>query len=157
MCNVVIGYQPMPRIGNPPSGHSMPPTSTPYPTQYPSQYPFSGPYPPNNTATPYPPLSTSTTYPYPTYNSSYTSQPPTTQSTPQLSPGTGTITEEHIRVSLISAIEDKMKSRLKEKMAQFQAEIDVLKKTSNFLIFIIWFNICFYLLILFIYFRRGFK
>jgi ESCRT-I complex subunit TSG101 len=135
----------------------MPPTSTPYPTQYPSQYPFSGPYPPNNTATPYPPLSTSTTYPYPTYNSSYTSQPPTTQSTPQLSPGTGTITEEHIRVSLISAIEDKMKSRLKEKMAQFQAEIDVLKKTSNFLIFIIWFNICFYLLILFIYFRRGFK
>jgi ESCRT-I complex subunit TSG101 len=145
----------------------MPPTSTPYPTQYPSQYPFSGAYPPNNAATPYPtpnsaatpypPLSTSTTYPYPTYNPSYTSQPPTTQSTPQLSPGTGTITEEHIRVSLISAIEDKMKSRLKEKVAQFQAEIDVLKKTSNFLIFIDWFNICFYLLIFLIYFRRGFK
>jgi ESCRT-I complex subunit TSG101 len=45
--------------------------------------------------------------------------------------GTGTITEEHIRVSLLSAVEDKLKERLREKTAQSQAEIEVLRNTAN--------------------------
>lgn len=130
------GYQPMPRIGNPPTGHPMPATSTPYPTQYPSQYPYSGPtYSPSGNTYPAPPIPTNNAYPsYQSYiPPSYASQPSTTQpNAQQLSPGgTGTITEEHIRVSLLSAVEDKMKQRLKEKVAQFQAEMDVLKKTSE--------------------------
>lgn len=44
---------------------------------------------------------------------------------------TGTITEEHIRLSLLSAVEDRLKYRMKEKMNQIQDEIEVLKKTSN--------------------------
>lgn len=43
----------------------------------------------------------------------------------------GTITEEHIRASLLSAVEDRLKYRLKEKVHQIQDEIDVLKRTSN--------------------------
>ncbi|XP_054159140.1 tumor susceptibility gene 101 protein-like isoform X2 [Oppia nitens] len=121
------GYQPMPRIPNP---TGMPTTSTPYPAQYQphTQYPFTTPpYPTATGPQPYIPSTTSNT-PYPPYSQSYTTP---TQSQ-QLSPGgTGTITEEHIRVSLISAIEDAVKQRVKEKMAQNQAEMDVLKKTSE--------------------------
>lgn len=42
-----------------------------------------------------------------------------------------TITEEHIRASLLSAVEDRLKHRLKNKVHQIQDEIEVLKKTSN--------------------------
>lgn len=45
---------------------------------------------------------------------------------------TETITKEHIRLSLISAVEDKLKVRSKEMLLQRNAEIDVLKKTSLF-------------------------
>lgn len=44
---------------------------------------------------------------------------------------TGTITEGHIRASLLSAVEDRLKKRMREKMHQLQDEIEVLKKTSN--------------------------
>lgn len=44
---------------------------------------------------------------------------------------TGTITEEHIRASLLSANQDRWKYRYKEKIHQLQDEIEVLKKTSN--------------------------
>jgi ESCRT-I complex subunit TSG101 len=117
----------MPRIPNPAVS-----TSTPYPTQYPSQYPFSSSYPQNSTASPYTPQTAATNYPsYPVYSSAgYGAQPTTTQSGAQQNSGTGTITEEHIRASLLSAVEDKIKQRLKEKNAQYQAEIDVLKKTG---------------------------
>ena len=55
--------------------------------------------------------------------------PATTNSTP--APGsTGTVTEEHLRASLLSAVEDKMKRKLREFFAQAQAEMDVLKKTE---------------------------
>jgi len=43
----------------------------------------------------------------------------------------GTIKEEHIRASLLSAVEDRLKYRMKEKVHQIQDEIEVLKKTSN--------------------------
>lgn len=43
---------------------------------------------------------------------------------------TGTITEEHIKASLISAVEDKLRRRLQEKVNQYQAEIDTLNRTK---------------------------
>lgn len=46
------------------------------------------------------------------------------------STATGTITEEHIRASLLSAVEDRLKFRLKERVHQIQDEIESLKKTS---------------------------
>lgn len=45
---------------------------------------------------------------------------------------TNTITKEHIRLSLLSAVEDKIKARSKEMLSQYKAEIDVLKRTSNY-------------------------
>lgn len=45
--------------------------------------------------------------------------------------GTGTITEEHIKASLISAVEDKMRRRIQEKVNQSQAEIQTLKRTKQ--------------------------
>lgn len=47
------------------------------------------------------------------------------------STGTGTITEEHIKASLISAVEDKMRRRIQEKVNQCQAEIQTLKRTKQ--------------------------
>lgn len=44
---------------------------------------------------------------------------------------TGTITEEHIRASLLSAVEDHMRSKRREKVSQIQDEIEVLKRTSQ--------------------------
>lgn len=40
------------------------------------------------------------------------------------------MTEEHLKASLLSAVEDKIKWRLKETFAQAQAEMDVLYKTQ---------------------------
>ena len=57
--------------------------------------------------------------------------PFSSQPEPYSSSASGTITEEHIRVSLLSAVEDRLKYRLKEKVHQIQDEIEVLKKTSN--------------------------
>uniref|UniRef100_A0A182Q067 UEV domain-containing protein n=1 Tax=Anopheles farauti TaxID=69004 RepID=A0A182Q067_9DIPT len=51
--------------------------------------------------------------------------------TPGVNQGTGTITEEHIRVSLISAVEDKLKRRVQEKVNQCQAEVQTLKRTQQ--------------------------
>lgn len=62
--------------------------------------------------------------PTPNYSSSSTSG--------SSSINTETITKEHIRLSLISAVEDKLKVRSKEILLQRKAEIDVLKKTSLF-------------------------
>lgn len=42
-----------------------------------------------------------------------------------------TISEAHIRASLVSAAGDKLKVRLREKLDTFSAEIDVLKKTGD--------------------------
>ena len=93
--------------------------NTPYPyTNYSST--VSTPYP----NTPYPP------YPsYPPANT--TTYPVGSDSGMTSSNSSGTITEEHIRASLISAIEDKSKIKLREKLGQCQAEIDVLRKTSD--------------------------
>lgn len=44
---------------------------------------------------------------------------------------TGTITEEHIKASLISAVEDKLRRRMQERVNQCQAEIQTLKRTKQ--------------------------
>ncbi|KAK3696962.1 hypothetical protein RRG08_023153 [Elysia crispata] len=43
----------------------------------------------------------------------------------------GTVTEADVKASLLSAVEDKIKRRLKETFAQAQAEMDVLTKTQT--------------------------
>lgn len=45
----------------------------------------------------------------------------------------GTITGQHIRASLLSAVEDRLKFRYREKVQQIREEIDVLKGTSDHL------------------------
>lgn len=114
----------MPQPGGSPNqfNPSFPPTSNfpPYPNSN-----FSGGYPP------YPPQAGAQNTPYPpTFM-------PGMQQTGFNSPGqnnnasgTGTITEEHIKASLISAVEDKMRRRIQEKVNQCQAEIQTLKRTK---------------------------
>jgi ESCRT-I complex subunit TSG101 len=43
----------------------------------------------------------------------------------------GTITEEHIKASLISAVEDKLRRRIEERVNQCQAEVQTLKRTKQ--------------------------
>lgn len=42
-----------------------------------------------------------------------------------------TITEEHIKASLISAVEDKLRRRIQERVNQHQAEMDTLTRTKH--------------------------
>ncbi|XP_036337228.1 tumor susceptibility gene 101 protein-like [Rhagoletis pomonella] len=94
-----------------------------------------GPYPPypagGNPAAANPGASAGGYPPYmsfpqvPGYNSGYNSSTPSS---------TGTITEEHIKASLISAVEDKLRRRLQEKVNQYQAEIETLNRTKQELV-----------------------
>lgn len=45
--------------------------------------------------------------------------------------GTMTITEEHIKASLISAVEDKLRRRIQERVNQHHAEIETLNRTKH--------------------------
>ncbi|KAK9882448.1 hypothetical protein WA026_021479 [Henosepilachna vigintioctopunctata] len=84
----------------------------------------------------YPPVNTQSAGPYPSYPSQYSGYPsscgysgPTNSvSSPER---TGTIKDEHIRVSLQSAIEDKLMRRMKELFQQNQAELDTLRRTQE--------------------------
>lgn len=58
------------------------------------------------------------------YNSEYT--PPAATG----AQNSGTITEEHIKASLISAVEDKLRRRIQERVNQCQAEIQTLNRTK---------------------------
>ncbi|XP_055528799.1 tumor susceptibility gene 101 protein [Wyeomyia smithii] len=119
--------------------------ATPYPTQsFMPQPPTSN----QNQFCPYPAQSQFPPYPvggpggYAGYNQAGGSYPPYIppgmptaggynagyNPTPQ---GTGTITEEHIKASLVSAVEDKLKRRIQEKVNQCQAEIQTLKRTQQ--------------------------
>lgn len=105
-----------------------------YPQQqsgYPPQSGFSG-YPSSTTSYPnasYP--SQQTPYPYGTNPPQYSTTQSNTTSASSNSSNTNTVTEEHLRMSLLSAVEDKMKRRLREIFAQSQAELDVLYRTSQ--------------------------
>uniref|UniRef100_A0A1B6CLS7 UEV domain-containing protein n=1 Tax=Clastoptera arizonana TaxID=38151 RepID=A0A1B6CLS7_9HEMI len=110
----------------------------PYPTQ--SYIPMPGqasasfvPYPINS---PYQPPN----HGYPTQFAGYPSQNMYPTATPSYPPmpqtntavgGTGTITEEHIRASLLSAVEDKLRRRLDEQFAQSRAELDILQQSAS--------------------------
>lgn len=102
----------------------------PKPNTYQPPYPYGNVYPAVApvTQTSYsggadPSASSSVMYPHSSYMQNYT--PPTT------SINTDTIPREHIRISLVSAAEDKLKARSKELVAQYSAEIGVLKKTCK--------------------------
>lgn len=96
-----------------PSGMSpFPPGPPPNPSGYQS-YPYpppSGPFP-----------ATTSTQLYPT-------QPPVTTVGPSRD---GTISEDTIRASLISAVSDKLRWRMKEEMDRAQAELNALKRTEE--------------------------
>ncbi|NXX79024.1 TS101 protein, partial [Urocolius indicus] len=89
-------------ISNYPAG------STPNPSSYPP-YPSGGPYP-----------APSVLY--------YPSQPPATTVGPSRD---GTISEDTIRASLISAVSDKLRWRMKEEVDRAQAELNALKRTEE--------------------------
>lgn len=50
---------------------------------------------------------------------------------PATAGASGTITEEHIRASLLSAVEDKLRRRLKEQFSQLLAELETLRRTQQ--------------------------
>uniref|UniRef100_I3N330 Tumor susceptibility 101 n=1 Tax=Ictidomys tridecemlineatus TaxID=43179 RepID=I3N330_ICTTR len=88
---------------------------------YPSGYP---PNPSGYPGCPYPPGG-----PYPaTTSAQYPSQPPVTTVGPSRD---GTISEDTIRASLISAVSDKLRWRMKEEMDRAQAELNALKRTEE--------------------------
>ncbi|KFP27017.1 Tumor susceptibility 101, partial [Colius striatus] len=87
---------------------SYPAGSTPNPSSYPP-YPSGGPFP-----------APSVLY--------YPSQPPATTVGPSRD---GTISEDTIRASLISAVSDKLRWRMKEEVDRAQAELNALKRTEE--------------------------
>ncbi|XP_062973256.1 tumor susceptibility gene 101 protein isoform X2 [Elgaria multicarinata webbii] len=96
-----------------PSGMSpFPPGPAPNPSGYPNY-----PYPPPSGQFP----ATTSTPHYPT-------QPPVTTVGPSRD---GTISEDTIRASLISAVSDKLRWRMKEEMDRAQAELNALKRTEE--------------------------
>lgn len=107
-----------------PSTGYMPP---PYPTSsyMPTSGGFSGypPYPPSSN----PSFRGMPTFPtpYPPYPNNNFGVPPTTPAS------TGTIKDEHIRESLLTAIEEKLMRRMKEQFQQNQAELETLKRTQE--------------------------
>ncbi|XP_053672838.1 tumor susceptibility gene 101 protein [Anopheles nili] len=111
-----------------------PATSTSYMPPYPQHqftpYPVAGPA--YNSYGQAQPGAAGTSYGMPYGMPSYPPAPGTISGpTPTLNQGTGTITEEHIRVSLISAVEDKLKRRVLEKVNQCQAELQTLNRTKQ--------------------------
>ncbi|KAL8595359.1 hypothetical protein ACOMHN_020112 [Nucella lapillus] len=119
--------------GYPPTAHGFgppPTTAGSYPPPTTAGYP--GARPPIQFPPPGYGYSSNPSYPAPaTTQPSYAaSQATSTTASAQPGSTTGTVTEEHLRASLLSAVEDKMKRKLREFFAQAQAEMDVLKKTE---------------------------
>lgn len=117
-------YMPQPGAANQ-FNPSFPQTSNfpPYPNSN-----FSGGFPA------YPPSSGAQNTPYPPGNSFMPGMQTGGFNSPgqnNNASGTGTITEEHIKASLISAVEDKMRRRIQEKVNQCQAEIQTLRRTKQ--------------------------
>lgn len=122
----VNSFMPQPTGYPYPQGTAQPgyPNFTPHPPTSNLPYPnFGSPYPGSSAGTnnmPYPPA-TATTTPY----------PPAAGYGPGPDVAGGTITEEHIRASLLSAVEDKLRRRLKEQSQQSQAELETLRRTQQ--------------------------
>lgn len=96
------------------------------PTSYPPSTTGFGGYPP------YPP-SSNTSFPgyHPPYTTPYPPYPSNNFGGPTPAVGTGTIKDEHIRESLLTAIEEKLMRRMKEQFQQNQAELETLKRTQE--------------------------
>lgn len=121
----VNSFMPQPGAYPFPPGAAQPgfPTTTPYPATSNLPYPgYGSPYPgaASTNGMPYPPAAVSTT-PYPPA-AGYGVGPDVAG---------GTITEEHIKASLLSAVEDKLRRRLKEQSQQSQAELETLRRTQQ--------------------------
>lgn len=145
------GYPPASGLPYPAAGSAMPQPGYPSPGGSSSQAGYRPPGPSYGAAQPppyppyqgYPPPSSSqSSQPsYPGYTQSYPSynhpNPMYSQPTGAAAPATMaagnnmTITEADIRASLLSAVEDKMRRRLREIFQQAQAETDALKKTQE--------------------------
>ncbi|RUS82713.1 hypothetical protein EGW08_009550 [Elysia chlorotica] len=139
------GY-PLPSQGGGMGGFPPYPPSTgnlPYPSSQPpgpASYPGPGGYPPvtqfNNHQPPF--SSANHVGEYPPVTQFNNHQPPFSSanhvgsaSQPPAFTRDGTVTEADVKASLLSAVEDKIKRRLKETFAQAQAEMDVLTKTQT--------------------------
>lgn len=107
----------------PPSTSYQPSASYPSYSSYPTQPPYMAPYSGSSVNNMYP----YGNYPYPP--STQLSPPPTNNGGSPVP--TGTITEDHIRASLMSAVEDKMRRRLREQFSQMQAELETLGRTQQ--------------------------
>ncbi|CAB3251113.1 unnamed protein product [Arctia plantaginis] len=121
----VNSFMPQPSGYPFPQGTSQPgyPTVTPYPTTSNLPYPSFG--------SPYPGAVNSNGMPFPPTNATTTPYPAGTGYTPGPDVAGGTITEEHIKASLLSAVEDKLRRRLKEQSQQSQAELETLRRTQQ--------------------------
>ncbi|XP_077298549.1 tumor susceptibility gene 101 [Arctopsyche grandis] len=97
----------------PQPGGTVPNFNLPYPTQPYPQPSIPNFYPPN----PYQPYAAANPFQYPPGGYQPQSQ--------------NTITEEHIRASLYSAVEDKLRRRMHEQFLQNQAELDTLRRTQQ--------------------------
>ncbi|KAG5897342.1 hypothetical protein JTB14_030228 [Gonioctena quinquepunctata] len=105
-----------------PSGSYMPPYP---PAAYPPTSGSFGGYPP------YPPTSNSGFPPFSSYQTPYPPYSGGNFGTPTQPTGTGTIKDEHIRESLLTAIEEKLLRKMKEQFLQNQAELETLKRTQE--------------------------
>ncbi|XP_077177692.1 tumor susceptibility gene 101 protein [Paroedura picta] len=118
---ISASYPPYQATGPPNTSYmpGMPSGMSPYP---PGPPPNSSGYP----GYPYPPPSGP--FPATTSTQHYPSQPPVTTMGPSRD---GTIGEDTIRASLISAVSDKLRWRMKEEMDRAQAELNALKRTEE--------------------------
>jgi ESCRT-I complex subunit TSG101 len=154
MCIITFGEQP-PVFARPAGSvqqHPPPPPRPVYPPQAASNYPgyppaSSGPgYPPPNAGPVYPP-STGPGYPpagpvyppnsgpaYPpvsSNNSGYPTPYPPAMSSQSSVESTGTITQEHILMSMRQGVEDKIRQKLSEEFTLKQAIIQSLRETQD--------------------------
>ncbi|XP_076683954.1 tumor susceptibility gene 101 isoform X2 [Andrena cerasifolii] len=112
------------------------PSTTPYPVQSFMHMPGTGGHAPASSSFPYPGYGSygGAASNYPSQNYGSYPYPSTTQPggvMPGTAGGSGTITEEHIRASLLSAVEDKLRRRLKEQFSQLLAELETLRRTHQ--------------------------
>ncbi|XP_053545322.1 tumor susceptibility gene 101 protein [Bombina bombina] len=114
---------PMYPATGPPNTSYIPGGMPPYPPQNHPSIPSGYPGYPYQSSSQYPPTSGPQIFPQPPV-----SQPQNTNSGPARD---GTIGEDTIRASLISAVSDKLRWRMKEEMDRAQAELNALKRTEE--------------------------
>jgi len=100
-----------------PGGQSQ--TFTPYPTTTPTAMP-----------TPFSPFSSPSPTPYPSYSTPQP-QPQQQQQQQQHVQGSSTISADHIRASLLSAVQDRIRHRLSEKVGTVHAELASIRQTQQ--------------------------